>query len=238
MPEVDDAIGWDFLTLVDWWNLYGLPILLGLVTIVVLVRARSARAGGVWRRGSRTVLLIGLIHCVLGLQALVFLAQELLTLRVMGIPQSFVSPVTAIFGSIVNPILAAGLLRHRGWARRVAIAWYAFLSSVAMLVVAWLFYYHVSVEAATWPDQLNSKILPLFLFVIMFLPGIKRVFETRNREERPTSVPADFDLVNKSASWPILSVLTLLFLIIACSNLIVNAADWGYRLAFDSESNS
>ena len=28
MPDVDDAIAWDFLTLVDWWNLYGLPALL------------------------------------------------------------------------------------------------------------------------------------------------------------------------------------------------------------------
>ena len=39
MPDADDAIEWDILTLVDWWNLYGLPVLLAVVAISVLVRS-------------------------------------------------------------------------------------------------------------------------------------------------------------------------------------------------------
>ena len=97
-------------------------------------------------------------------------------MRIMGIPQSFISPVSALFSTLVNPILAIGLLRRSRWIRRFAIAWYAFLSLVAALVVSWLCYYHVSVDLANWPDQMISKVMPVFLFVVMLLPPIRRVF--------------------------------------------------------------
>jgi hypothetical protein len=31
-------------------------------------------------------------------------------------------------------------------------------------------------------------------------------------------------------------VLALLFLLVVCSNLVVDVTDWGYRLAFEAES--
>ena len=40
----EEAIEWDFVTLVDWWNLYGLPVLLVVVAIAVLIRSRSRPA--------------------------------------------------------------------------------------------------------------------------------------------------------------------------------------------------
>jgi hypothetical protein len=224
MPDGEDAIAWDFLTLVDAWNLYGLPVLLAIVVVVVLVRCRSRSVRAAWRAGSRTVLLVGLIHVALACQALISLVQELLTLRVMGIPQSFVSPVGAVFSSLVNPILAIGLLRHSRLVRRLAIAWYVLLSSLAALVAAWLIYYRVWVGLASWPDQLVAKVLPVLLLVVMFLPRIKRVFQAHVPEEEPRD------------GWPLLSLLTLVFLIVVCSNLVVNAADWANRLIFESES--
>ena len=163
------------------------------------------------------------------------LVQELLTLRVMGIPQSFVSPVGALFSSLVNPILAIGLLRRRPWAGVFAIAWYAFLSVIAVLVVTWLCYYHVAIDLATWPEQAISKILPVFLFVVMLLPRIKRVFTAqfqRAGARREGASPRRF--AGRLADSFRCS--TLLFLIVVCSNLVVNAADWGYRLMFESES--
>ena len=35
MPELEDAIEWDFVTLAAWWNLYGLPVLLVVVASTV-----------------------------------------------------------------------------------------------------------------------------------------------------------------------------------------------------------
>ena len=55
MPDADDAIEWDFFTLVDWWNLYGLPALLAVVAIAVVVRSRSRPMATRSEDGSRTV---------------------------------------------------------------------------------------------------------------------------------------------------------------------------------------
>ena len=65
---------------------------------VVVDRRADRDAGFVPRRApggtsSRTVRRIGLIHCALAIQALMFLVQELLTIRTMGIPESHVGLV-------------------------------------------------------------------------------------------------------------------------------------------------
>ncbi len=44
MPEMEDAIEWDFATLVECWSLYGLPVLLAVVAIAVLIQSRSCPA--------------------------------------------------------------------------------------------------------------------------------------------------------------------------------------------------
>ncbi len=154
----------------------------------------------------------------------------------MGIPQSLISPVGALFSSLVNPILAIGLLRRSRWTRRFAIAWYAFLSLVAALVVSWLCYYHVSIDLASWPDQMISKVMPVFLFVVMLLPPIRRVFVARPFSGQACGQEGGFPPAGALAGWTKLSLSTLLFLIVACSNLIVGAADWGFRLIFDTEA--
>ena len=63
MPDANDAIEWDFYTLVDWWNLYGLPALLAAAAITLVVRSRSRPVATTSDVGFRTVLLVGLIHC-------------------------------------------------------------------------------------------------------------------------------------------------------------------------------
>ena len=105
MPEIEDAIEWDFITLVAWWNLYGLPVLLVVVAIAVLIRSRSRPATTPRQDSSRIVRRIGLIHCALAIQALIFLVQELLTMRTMGIPESFISPIAGLIDTVVNPVL-------------------------------------------------------------------------------------------------------------------------------------
>src|SRR5208283_4803670 len=68
---------------------------------------------------------IALIHLGLAIRAGVGLAQELLTLRGQGIPQS--NFVTGIIVPVivipVNLAIGHGLWRLRPWGRRVAIPW-------------------------------------------------------------------------------------------------------------------
>ena len=240
MPEIEDAIEWDFITLVAWWNLYGLPVLLAVVAVVVLIRSRSRAATTTAWDSSQIVCRIGLIHSALAIQAFILLVQELLTLRTMGIPESLISLVAGLIDTVVNPILAVGLLRRWSLARRLAIAWYAILSLLGILVIAWRWYYLVPLDLATWPELAASRIMPLFLFVVMLLRRIKRVFVRGSKPEPQSANTSNRELASPLTDapigWPVVSLATLFFLIVACSNLIVDAADWGYRLAFESES--
>ncbi len=191
MAEIDDTIEWDFITLVAWWNLYGLPVLLALVAIAALIRSRSRPATTDGQDGSQIVRRIGLIHCALAIQALIFLVQALLTMRTMGIPESFVSPIAGLIDTVVNPVLAIGLLRRRSSSRRLAIVWYAIRSLLGILIIAWRWYYQVPFDLATWPELAVSRIMPLVLFVIMLLPWIKRVFVKETLSKRPKDEPSD-----------------------------------------------
>jgi hypothetical protein len=240
MPEMEDAIEWDFVTVVECWNLYGLPVLLALVAIAVLVRRRSRPEPSGLSDSQRIVRRIGLIHCALATQALIVLVQALLTMRTMGIPESFVSPIAGLLETLVNPVLAIGLLRRRSLTRRLAIVWYAIRSLLGILIIAWRWYYQVPFDLATWPELLVSRIMPLFLFVVMLLPRIKRVF-VKGAKPGPLAAQTSetelaLPLAEAPIGWPVVSLATLLLLIVAGSNLVVDTADWGYRLAFESES--
>jgi hypothetical protein len=224
---------WDFVSLVAWWNLYGLPVLLVVVAVAVVVRRRSGPPTTRWQDRSRSIRRIGLIHCALALHALISLVQELLTIRTMGIPESHVSLVGSTISTLVNPVLAFGLLRRSRTARWFAIGWYVILLLIAVVVVAWMFRYGVAVDLATWPVQLVSKVMAVFLLLVM------RVFAENARSETLTQKSqheGSLPLPEAPAGWPVLPLLTLFFLIVVCSNLVVDMADWVYRLTFESEA--
>ena len=100
-----DAIEWDFLTLVTLWNLYGLPLLLAVVAIGVLIRRHLTSSATAGLDGPRTVRLIALIQVALALRSWFQLTQELVTMRTMGVTESFASIITYTVGSVVNPLL-------------------------------------------------------------------------------------------------------------------------------------
>jgi len=233
------AAEWDFVTLVAWWNLYGLPALLVVVAIAIVVRRRSGPASIFGEHRVRSIRRIGLIHCALGLHALVSLVQELLTFRTMGIPGSHVGFVGSAISTLVNPALALGLARRRQAARRFAIGWYVILSLIAIVVVAWMFRYGVDVDPATWPVQVASKVMPFFLLLVMILPSTKRLFAKSAQSKlagQPGNGEDSLPITRAPASWPVVSLVTVLFLIVVCSNLAVDMVDWGYRLIFESEA--
>ncbi len=238
MSDVEAAAGWDFSTLAAWWNLYGLPILLLVVLIAVSVRNRLRATTPAWQTAAGVLLMVGLIHCGLAVQSLLALVQELLTLRVMGIPESLITLVGAFVSTIVNVMLAVGFLRRRPRLRRVALVWYLWLSLLAAIVCVWLWYYGVRVDVASWPEQLVSKLLPPFLLVLMMLPRIKRLFvrpvdtaapDTRSSEEDDAIATPKA----RRRRWWLVALPVFLFLIIVCSNLVMSVAEWGHRLLFD-----
>jgi hypothetical protein len=234
-----DATGWDIVTLVAWWNLYALPVLLVVAAIALLVRRRAGAASKFWEEYAQSVRRIGLIHCVLALHALISFVQEVLTIRIMGIPGSHVGLVSSTLSTLVNPALAFGLLRWRQTARRFAIGWYVFQSLIAVVVVHWMYRYGVDVDPATWPVHLTSKVMPFFLLLVMRLPRTKRLFAKDARSKQP-SQPGDGEgsipLAPAPVGWPVVSVLTALLLLVVCSNLAVDMADWVYRLTFEAEA--
>jgi hypothetical protein len=234
-----DATGWDFVSLVAWWNLYVLPALLVVASIAILVRRHAGAASIFGEEYTRSIRRIGLIHCVLALHSLISLVQELLTIRTMGIPGSNVGLVSSTISTLVNPALAFGLLRRRQTARRFAIGWYVFLSVIAVVVVHWMYHYGVDVDPATWPVQLASKVMPFFLLLVMLLSRTKRLFAKDARSKhlsQPGEGEGSLPLDPAQAGWPVVSVLTVLFLIVVCSNVVVDMAEWVYRLTCEAEA--
>ena len=238
MPVTGDSIEWDFLSLVTLWNLYGLPVLLVAAAVVIGLRFRPAAPGLL--DGFRTVRLISLIHYGLALRGLIQLVQELLTMRAMGVPESFANLITWTIAVLVNPLLGLGLWQRRPRARRWAIAWYVLLSVIAIIVTVWLQRYHVAIDPARWPDHLVGKGLPLFLLGVMLLPRIitaepvpQRVLETDpgNRERMAASTPPP----PARTGWTIVSLLSLLLFFVVISTMLVDVADWTDRLIVDSE---
>jgi len=230
MPEGDGSSGWDFLTLVTFWSLYGLPVLLLATGTFILVKKRRldrSNLGDVALDGRRVVRIVALIHLGLGLHGAILLVQELLTFRVMGVSESFATLITETLHVIVNPPLALGLWLARRGARWFAIAWYLFLAVLGAIVAQWLWRYHVAIESRSWPNHLAGKVMPFFLFVVMFLPRVKRVF-ARPKKATVTEVGsvADEPSPEPSGRWSIVSLICLLLLIVVVSNFAVDTADW------------
>ncbi len=101
MMDADEVSEWDFVTLAARWNLYLLPALLVLVAAVLVIRRQRRPAGIAGLAGVRTIQRIALIHFVLALRALIYLAQELQTYRTMGIFQS--NPVSNLITVLARP---------------------------------------------------------------------------------------------------------------------------------------
>jgi hypothetical protein len=230
MADGNGPGGWDFLTLVAWWNLYALPaVLLATAAFVVVRKGRLDRqnVGDVFLDSHRLVRIAALIHLGIGLHAALRLVEELLTMRVMGVSESFVNLIAQTVSVVINPLVARGLWRARPAGRRLAIGWYLLLSGIAVYVVVWWWRFHVAVEPGSWPEHFTGKLMPLFLLVVLFLPRVKSVF-TRSK----TEPAADFELTASGARpapsgrWSIISLIALLFLIGVISNLGVDIAEW------------
>jgi hypothetical protein len=235
-PDVE-PMGWDFPTLADGWNLYGLPALLALVVLAVIcwrLRMPRTRPPGevngqnidaALRTSLGVIRLIALTHLVQAIRAGVGLARELLTLQSQGIPQSF--PVTGIvvplIAIVANLAIGHGLFHVRPWGRRAAISWNALVAMITALVAVWQWRYHATVRLDQWPDYLVSDGLPWFRLIVILLPRTRCVFTvspdriTDARRNAPGLGRRRLSLV-----W----LLALLLLIVVLSTLVVDAAGW------------
>ena len=114
MPEGNEAVEWDFLTFVTGWNLYALPVLLLVTGGFIFVKNRrwaTSDARAIDFDSRRLVRIVALIHLSLGLHGIIRLVQELLTMRVMGVTESFANFIVEMLSAVVNPLLAIGFWR-------------------------------------------------------------------------------------------------------------------------------
>ena len=103
--------------------------------------------------GVRILGLVALIHLGLAARAAIALAQEVLTFREMGVAESFANFILGVLGVLVNPTLALGFWRRWRAAWWFGIAWYLFLSVVAINVIRWYVDYHVPIDPVWWPTH-------------------------------------------------------------------------------------
>jgi hypothetical protein len=243
MPETGDAAQWDWdlITLVGWWNLYLLPASLVTVVIGLVIHRRLRPESKAGLGAALTIQRIGLIHLVLGLRALLHLAQEAQTFRAMGIFQSNpVSNVITTLSVLINPLLGIGLWRLRPGARRGAIVWDLLWSLIAAWVTYWIWRYHAHVDPADWPDHVVGKALPWFLLFVMLRPQTRHLFASRSKsssDAKPSEDegPAAEKVRPSQRDWPIVARVVIGLLIVACSTLVVDAADWVYRAINEAE---
>jgi hypothetical protein len=230
MPDSDGPIPWDFRTVLLCWNLCALPALL--VSAAVFLTFRNRRlarniSDAIASDGRRLVKIAAIIHLGISVQSLVRLTQELLTMREMGVTESFVNLVGQSFSVIVNPLLALGF--WRGWraARYTSIPWYVLLSVISVIVTRFNLRFPAALDPLWWADYFAGRLMPLFLLFVMFLPRVKRVFA-------PPKVKAAADIEQASnepapagnARWSSISIIALLCSIVVFSNLAVDTANW------------
>ena len=241
MPTDVETGTWDVITLIAWWNLYGLPVLLFLVATAVMIRRlrQGSNATEGLRLDSRgdssreplraTIRLIALIHLGLAIRAGIGLVQELLSLREQGIPQS--NPVTGFIIPVIsipaNLAIGHGLWRIRPWGRRVAIGWDLVVVVVTALVLAWQVKHGATVWLDQWPDYLIFAGLPWFLLVVMLLPGTRALFSlTQSGTIRGTKAGGE---PIPPRSFDVLWLMSLLLLIVLLSTTLMDASDWLVR---------
>ena len=161
-----------------------------------------------WSESSRSFIL------VLGLHGAILLVQELLTMRVMGVTESFANfIIESLVGDRQSAAGSRVLARAGGGLGISAIGWYLFLSAIGVIVVHWYWRYHVPVEPRSWPNHLAGKVMPFFLLVVMFLPRVRRAFARpkpeRLRVERARG--ASEAEPEQTPRWSIVSLIALLF---------------------------
>ena len=235
MPEGDAPIPWDFRSVLLCWNLFALPAMLVATAVFFVVRNRrlertNSADMNLALDGRRLVKILAILHLVISVQALVRLTQELLTMREMGIPESFKNFIGQSIAVAVNPFLALGFWRSWRAARFTAIPWYVLLSVISVIVTSVIFRFPAALDPLWWADYFAGRLMPFFLLFVMFLPRVKRVFarpkvKPAGAIEQASNEPAPV----RNARWSSISIFALLCSIVVFSNLAVDIADWVER---------
>jgi hypothetical protein len=242
MNDQPEPIPWDFLSIIECWNLYGLPLLLVLaVTIVVARRNRliATDADAIAKQSARR---LGLIHYLLALGFLLVLAQELFSINDVRTYLSVASIFALIFQFYIpaiaitaNALVGFGLRRLSRVARNLAILWNLLCSALAILSI-WLVYPRAYFDPARWPDLVVAKLLSVILLVILLLPRMKLAFApgpTTNPERPDTALSVSSQSITTIDR--AISLITILLLLIVASTVIVDISDWIVRVAFPSD---
>ncbi len=230
----------DIIGLIEAFYLYVLPPVVLVVVIGSFFRASkrlvstprpedeesALRFGRLARE--RTVRRIGLLNYGLALRALVMVIPEFQGYFLSG---NFSSIAILNIGvplvvAAMNAPIGVGLRYLRPWARWAEVAWNILFGVLALLLFFWHWHHGATVPLAEWPEIALSKVLPLFLLLVMLSRGTSRVVSAEHR----ALIAKTPDLSKAPAPPSVVSSLTLGFLVIVGSVLIVNTLDWGIRI--------
>ena len=168
--SVDELINWA----VGLWNLLGVPALLACVVIIGLRRGGDRS----WADRRHVVRLLGLMHYGFALWSLTVVVAEVWAYRTMGVFPS--NPATGLHGSLLTIALdvpiGLGLRRYWRIARWAAVVLAGLRLVIAGMVVWYIGKFGVVFDMYEWPRFAVARVLPLFMLVVLLLPGTARVF--------------------------------------------------------------
>ncbi|MHC5538815.1 hypothetical protein ACYOEI_11385 [Singulisphaera rosea] len=234
-------MGIDTIGLIESFNLFVLPPLVAVVVFGEFLWGRRASQDpsvshgeaeatrGEWLDRERTVRRIGLLNYGLALQAVVSIVPEIQNYLATGSFWSFA--VVAVYVPMiviaVNVVIALGLRRLHAWARWMEVVWNLLTLAVTLPLEAWRWRFGAALVPSEWPERIAVlNVLPFFLVVVMLLPGTARVVSAKHRALIAETPGATGEPTRRS----VVSSLTLGFLIILGSIVILNAIDWVIRI--------
>jgi len=227
-PETVDAVR---LSAVAYWNVYGLPALLAVVSVVSLARSQRRDGGAeldapsAWTDRRLMVRRIGLMHYGLAFWSLTTVADEFWAARDQGF--SHANPITvvaALATALIDIPLGAGLRRFRPGARWAALGFAAVRWTLAVWVTMIVGQSGGTFDPTEWPRFAAARVTPAFELLALLLPATARVFQTRGAD----GPNAESGLVDR-----LLALGSRLFLVVVVSAAATDALDWAVRAAVE-----
>lgn len=235
----------DILDVIEAVDLYVLPPVVVAVVLGALIRRGRAPVPADVNEDEarrldrldreRAVRRIGLLNYGLALRSLSIAVPEVQSYFALGgfrlLP--VVDIALPVVFAVVNLGIGLGLRRLRRGARWAEVAWNGLVAAIALVWTSWVWRHGGFVAWRDWPDFAVSRVLPLFLLVVMLLPRTAAVVSAEHR-----ALVARTPQVGRRppARRSVVGALSLGFLVIVGTVVVLNVLDWIFRVRFEFEA--
>jgi hypothetical protein len=232
----------DILDVIEAVDLYVLPPAAVAVVLGALIRGGRAPipadAGEDEARRldrldrERAVRRIGLLNYGLALRSLSIAVPEVQSYFALGGFRLFpvVDIALPVVFAVVNLGIGLGLRRLRLGARWAEVAWNGLVAAIALMWSAWVWGHGGFIDWRNWPDFTVSRVLPVFLVVVMFLPRTAAVVSAEHRALIARTLQVGGRPPTRRS---IVGAFSLGFLVIVGTVVVLNVLDWVFRVRFE-----